>query len=1428
MSPVALQSIALSHKNAATSRFAVAFAILLCATAPTTGTAETKNLRMNVRWLDSTTIEFRRQADSGAWQTIRVDALTGDETVIAGEGAAKGQHERLQLQGGTVPRSGRSEVDTAIRFANRSNQAVRLFWVDSSGRSVPYHRLAPGEDVSQHTYVGHAWKAVGEDGTFFGSLIAAETNAIIEIAESFAAPQASQRSRERKNERDGNPAEVRQIDASLQFRKSSESEWHTVPIPLGLQLHRSTLSPDGGFLAAWFVKDFDVEKVHTIESSPKDGGRARVQSTAYRLPGDPMDTYLLKFYDIATAQPVSAEVPVIDFGRPRSRWRSDHRFIFEKVDRGHQRFRVFAVDLSNGEVTTPIDESSETFLWTTHGPKVPLVTYLTGSNEAIYASERSGYRHLYRVDLDNESRWHPITSGDFVVRQILHVDEDKRTIDAIVGGIQPKQDPYHRHLIRVGIDTGKVTVLTEGNGDHEVAFSPDRRFVVVNHSRVDSPPIHELRNATTGEHIATLATAKRVDAGHRLPKPFVAKGRDGETDIWGLICFPTDYDESKIQRYPVIENIYAGPHDSHVPKRYRDHPWHSELTDLGFMVVQIDGMGTANRSKAFHDVCWQNLKDAGFPDRIAWMKEAARLHPAMDLERVGIYGTSAGGQNACGALLFHGDFYQAAMASCGCHDNRMDKASWNEQWMGYPVGDHYAECSNIENAHRLKGDLLLLVGELDSNVPPESTLRLVDALIQADKRFEFLLIPGMGHSDGGTYGRALTRDFFVRKLRPPGTSQSKTTTLESLGLDNLQPVTPWDRIWDRYQVDRALLKRRYSVSIDPQRHRNLLRFSDLWERALAPYASSRETSAETVQRIAEAIEVDRQDVVAHERIHDLLAMRIPLLDQQLALIDVDQRGCTVGFQQIAQMLPDLTNSWSEFQHSETRDAEPKSTRQRVASSRAGTELIQATKQWRTFYADYDPEFDWWVSADADRLLEAMEKTQKSWGTLVSETEPRSSVARAPMLQDVAWAMPNYPNLDNLLDQPVAWMPRVMEHFRKDTGPDLKSWRASLSRLNLNHQGFDAWCQADQADWHRLTAIIQSRLSMEAISGEPTAIRGSRIPDLDGAWVGRDRLKAALQSEMIGNTPEELIALAESEYVACREAMVQCARDMGLGDDWQSAVERIKTQTETPGRQPNLIRDLAEESIAWLRAGDWMTVDPMAASTWRMQMMSPKRQLVNPFFTGGEVISVSFPTRQMKPEEKRQSLRGNNRAFARATVHHELIPGHHYQAFQNQRHHPHRQRFPTPFWLEGWAVYWEFLMYENGFARTPEERLGFLVWRAHRYARILFSLRFHLGQLGPDECVQFLIDNVGFDPRNSAAEVRRSIGPDYPPLYQAAYMIGAMQFRQLAKRWESENKGTLKEFHDAVMRQGPMPLALLQAVLFDELTSETPTWRFESP
>ncbi len=334
----------------------------------------------------------------------------------------------------------------------------------------------------------------------------------------------------------------------------------------------------------------------------------------------------------------------------------------------------------------------------------------------------------------------------------------------------------------------------------------------------------------------------------------------------------------------------------------------------------------------------------------------------------------------------------------------------------------------------------------------------------------------------------------------------------------------------------------------------------------------------------------------------------------------------------------------------------------------------------------------------------------------------------------------------------------------------------------------------------------------------------------GAPIGREAILQELRAEMIPYTPEELIAIAQRELAWCEGEMRRASRDMGLGDDWKAALEKVKQDYVEPGEQPALIRTLARQAVDFVRSHDMVTVPEIADETWRMEMMSPERQLVNPFFTGGEVISVSFPTSGMTHEDKLMSLRGNNRHFAHATVLHELIPGHYLQQFSGERHNPYRDEFSTPFWTEGWAVYWELRLWDAGFDQTPEDRMGALFWRAHRCARIIFSLSFHLGEMTPQQCVDFLVDKVGHERANAEGEVRRSFEGGYSPLYQVAYMIGALQFRSLRHEVVDSGKMPEREFHDAILRQHNMPVEMVRAAIMGNPPGPgySPSWRFDEP
>jgi dienelactone hydrolase len=549
-------------------------------------------------------------------------------------------------------------------------------------------------------------------------------------------------------------------------------------------------SPDSTTLVAFRIEPGDDKEVYLIESSPRDGGRARLHTRPYALPGDKFASYELSLFDVANSKQTKPEVDRVDLGTPQLRWqRNGQTFTYTKVDRGHQRFRLIEIDAQTGKTRNLIDEKTKTFIWTAHTEAVPLksVNWLERTDEILYASERDGWRHLYLVDARAGEIKNQITKGEYVVRGIEQIDEAKRQLWFRASGKNQDQDPYFIHHYRIDFDGTNLIALTEGDGNHTVQYSPDRKYLIDSYSRVDMAPVHELRRAADGKFVCALEKADITElqaSGWAPPEVFVAKGRDGQTDIWGVIHRPRQLDPNK--KYPVIEHIYAGPHSSFVPKTFSPARRHASLTELGFIVVQIDGMGTAHRSKAFHDVCWKNLKDAGFPDRILWHRAVAAKYPYYDLDRVGIYGGSAGGQNSTGALLFHPEFYKVAVSGCGCHDNRMDKASWNEQWMGYPVGPQYAECSNIVNAHKLQGKLLLIVGEMDTNVPPESTMRLVDALIRAGKDFELLVVPGAGHGMGGAYGNRRLQDFFVRHLHevePPNRNAAALQTPASLPIE---------------------------------------------------------------------------------------------------------------------------------------------------------------------------------------------------------------------------------------------------------------------------------------------------------------------------------------------------------------------------------------------------------------------------------------------------------------------------------------------------------------------------------------------------------------------------------------------------------------------------------------------------------------------
>jgi dipeptidyl aminopeptidase/acylaminoacyl peptidase len=549
-------------------------------------------------------------------------------------------------------------------------------------------------------------------------------------------------------------------------------------------------SPDSKRLAAYRVQPGYRRQVHYIESSPADQLQPKHSTREYAKPGDALDIAQPALFEVETKKQV-----VIDnalFPNPFSLslpvWRKDSRaFTFEYNQRGHQVYRVIEVEAASGKARALISEESKTFfsyraLLPNHRESGSKYRYdVSDGREIVWMSERDGWRHLYLYDGATGAAKNQITKGNWVVRGIEKVDEEKRQIWFQASGMYPGKDPYFIHHYRINFDGTGLTALTEADGDHTVVFSPDRKYYVDTWSRVDLAPISELRRTEDRKLLLELEKgdiSALLAAGWRAPQVFTALGRDGKTEIWGVIHLPANFDPSK--KYPVIEAIYAGPQGSFVPKSFSAAG--QTLAELGFVAVQIDGMGTNNRSKAFHDAAWRNLGDAGFPDRILWHKAVAAKYPWYDITRVGLYGTSAGGQNSTGGVLFHPEFYKAAVSNSGCHDNRMDKIWWNEQWMGWPLGQHYAASSNVDNAHRLQGKLLLVVPEMDTNVDPASSWQVVNALIKANKKFDLLFVPGGGHGAGGAYYQRLLQDFFVHHLHgvePPDwnkVEQNKTTT----------------------------------------------------------------------------------------------------------------------------------------------------------------------------------------------------------------------------------------------------------------------------------------------------------------------------------------------------------------------------------------------------------------------------------------------------------------------------------------------------------------------------------------------------------------------------------------------------------------------------------------------------------------------------
>jgi len=624
----------------------------------------------------------------------------------------------------------------------------------------------------------------------------------------------------------------------------------------------------------------------------------------------------------------------------------------------------------------------------------------------------------------------------------------------------------------------------------------------------------------------------------------------------------------------------------------------------------------------------------------------------------------------------------------------------------------------------------------------------------------------------------------AKNARPGANPTTKVSNATSFEPDETgSPDSEMRPLIERYTVDRGSLTRSYPVSISPVR---AARFRQLYSDWLAQLQKMNFDSLSQEGKVdylllKNHLEYETRQLDIQARQLAEIQPLVPFANSIIGLEESRRRMETIDSAKTAALLTALKK-----QIDDTR----KLVEAGLRSGSDGPEVIKAKKtvvfrafgalnslrnslrNWYTFYNGYDPLFTWWN----EEPYKTLDQTLTSYGAFLGE--------------------------------------RVV------------GLRAEATQTNAN-----------AATGGRGTGGVPGGGvgggGGGQGSGQQRAVAPARpgdASDIVGDPIGRDALLSELQSEMIPYTPEELIAIANKEMAWCESEMKEASRDLGYGDDWKKALEHVKNLYVEPGKQPEMIRDLALEAIKFVDDHDLITVPQLARDTWRMDMMTPERQLVSPFFLGGEVILVSFPTNTMSHEQKMMSMRGNNVHFARATVFHELIPGHHLQGFMNARYKPYRGLFGTPFWTEGGALYWEMLFWDLNFPKTPENRIGMLFWRMHRCARIIFSLSFHLEKMTPQQCIDFLVDRVGHERDNATAEVRRSFDGSYGPLYQIAYLIGGLQIYSLHRELVDSKKLTNRAFHDWIYRENRMPIEMVRAILTNQkLTRDfRSSWKFYGP
>ncbi|HEX3185408.1 MAG TPA: DUF885 family protein [Pyrinomonadaceae bacterium] len=585
------------------------------------------------------------------------------------------------------------------------------------------------------------------------------------------------------------------------------------------------------------------------------------------------------------------------------------------------------------------------------------------------------------------------------------------------------------------------------------------------------------------------------------------------------------------------------------------------------------------------------------------------------------------------------------------------------------------------------------------------------------------------------------------------------------------PVSEMRAAIERYSVDRGSLTRSYPVGMSPSRRDRFKKFYHDWLVSLQSLDFDSMSQDGKVDYILFKNHLEyelRQLEIQAKQLAEIQTL-IPFAKTIIDLEEARRRMEPIDAAKVAANLNELRKQIDDRRRAvETESPRPKKTVANRAVA-AINNLRGNLRNWYTFYNGYDPIFTWWN----EEPYKSVDQSLTNYSNFITERIVGIRTEGAQTAGAPRGGGPGGPG----------------GGFQGGPG-------SGGGQGNFQRPGNNAARPGDASD----------------IVGDP---------------IGREALISELRSEMIPYTPEEIIAIGEKEMVWCENEMKKASRELGYGDDWHKALEYVKDRYVEPGKQPEMIRELAFEAIKFVEDNNLVTVPELARESWRMEMMTPERQLVSPFFLGGEVIQVSFPTNTMAHEQKMMSMRGNNRHFSRATVHHELIPGHHLQGFMAARYKTYRGVFSTPFWSEGNSLYWELLLWDLNFAKTPEDKIGMLFWRMHRCARIIFSLSFHLEKMTPQECIDLLVNKVGHERDNATAEVRRSFDGSYGPLYQMAYLIGGLQQYAMHKELVDSGKMTNRQYNDALLKENRIPIEMLRAAITNQkLTRDfTTNWRF---